>query len=445
MRSGVLGFGISGQAAIEYFLSKGHAVCVFDDGKESCFGTEIVSRFRHLGVDFTFGNADYVGFESLSRLFVSPGVPLDSERVKTAQKIGVEIVGELSLLADEIDKPVIAVTGTNGKTTVTELIHQILQHAGFRTFLGGNIGRPVFEYIIGGEEADILVLEVSSFQLELAGNFAPRVGLLLNVTPDHLDRHGNMANYVTAKMNLFQQQKKGDYAVLGESCMQMLSSESKELKSRTIMFGGGDECEAKISGDQIVLNCFGESEKYNLSDTQLKGMTGCLNGAAALAAARCVGVKPPVIQKALEEFSSSPHRMEMVGVDADGVQYINDSKATNTGAVISAVSQVKNKAVLIAGGRDKGDDYSLLESVMDKVKLLILIGEAAEKIETALQGKVEIVHAQNMEEAVCTASNEAEAGETVLLAPACSSFDMFKSYGHRGEVFRECVQRVLAG
>ena len=375
-------------------------------------------------------------------IFKSPGVPRQLEVLQKKAQAGVPIVGELALAAPVLQCKVVAITGTNGKTTVTTLIGELLKAAGRKVSVCGNIGRPLLDCISSDEEMDVAVVEVSSFQLEDAGVFRPDVGIILNITPDHLDRHSSIEEYIQAKAKLFSRQHENDVAIICGDDLICLELAQKFVDINPMMFGHLQENDAYICESDIYLRWQGKLEKYDLTGSSLDNHIGRLNSAAAIIAARACGCEQSVIENALRLFKPLPHRMELVDV-IQGVRYCNDSKATNTGAVISALRQAKGKIVLIAGGRDKGDDYRLLRPVVEeKVKKLILIGEAAAQIDEQLNNIVPTVHADSLEQAVFMAHEEAVYGDTVLLSPACASFDMFDSYGHRGQVFRESVQRL---
>jgi len=370
---------------------------------------------------------------------VSPGIPIDLPVLQEVRDRGIPIMGELAIAGPAIDARIVAITGTNGKTTVTSLIGELLQSAGKKVFVGGNIGTPLFDYLCEQGSVDVVVLEVSSFQLETAGTFRPDVALLLNVTPDHLDRHHDMAGYVAAKRRIFTNMGENDIAILcGDDplCREIAVGLTF---GQPQLFGHGTDCQARVNSDRVIVDSNGLEETYLLSGTALSGTTGALNSAAAILVGRSLGCAPKDLQKGLECFVPGPHRLAKVG-EIRGVGYYDDSKATNTGAVLSALSQFAKNVILIAGGRDKGDDYRLLrEAVSSKVKKLVLIGEAADKIATALTGIVDIERSASMEAAVEFAAKVASPGDTVLLSPACSSFDMFTNYGHRGRAFIQAV------
>ncbi len=440
IRVAILGLGVSGRAAVHYLQACGAEVVVSDNRqqgqlleKEGVFLDNSRVTWEAGGHSLAFlGKADIV--------FVSPGVPLNLPLLVQLQQQGIRIMGELALAAPALCETVVAITGTNGKTTVTTLIGELLRGAGKNVFVGGNIGTPIFEYLLKGPEADTLILEVSSFQLDTAGDFRPDIALLLNITPDHIDRHGSLADYARAKMKIFEQQRRTDTAIVNGDdslCRSLVN----EIDSRVLFFGHGSDCQARIEGSRVTLR-WQEEEIYDLVGTSLANAMGVLNSAAAILATRSVGCSPERIRAGLAAFQPLHHRMEPVA-EIDGVVYYDDSKATNTGAVLSALAQIDGKVVLIAGGKDKGDDYTLLrESVRDKARKVVLIGEAAVLLEMALSGTAPLIRAKSMEEAVQLAHAVAQPGDAVLLSPACASFDMFNSYVHRGEVFVAAVERL---
>jgi UDP-N-acetylmuramoylalanine--D-glutamate ligase len=438
----VLGLGVSGRAAVSYLLACGARVSVSE--------SRALLQMKKEELDFL--NASKVGLEcgghSVSLLhradmiMVSPGVPFDLPILNQARERGIAVVGELAVGGTAIDAQVVAISGTNGKTTVTSLVGELLESAGKKVFVGGNIGTPIFDYLLQPTPVDVVVLEVSSFQLESCGGFRPDVALLLNVTPDHLDRHGDLAGYTAAKRRIFINQRFNDIAILNGDdpvCRQIASGFTHK---KYLLFGHGADCRARISPDRVVVGMGGTVETFSLTGTAMAGNTGALNVAAAVLAAKSLGCRADDIRKGLKQFTLGPHRLTKV-CELNGVCYYDDSKATNTGAVLSALDHFTGGVILIAGGRDKGDDYALLrKGVEDKVKRLVLIGEAAEKIAAKLQGTAKILYAATMEEAVRTAAEEAVPGDTVLLSPSCSSFDMFDNYGHRGKAFIAAVERL---
>ncbi len=434
----ILGLGISGRAAVQYALQCGALVRVSDNRAEQRFVAEEGQFLAATGVTWEAGGHTYDFLREAELVLLSPGVNLALPLIKSLQDGGVQMAGELAVAAGQLPVPVVAITGTNGKTTVTTLIGELLSASGKKVFVGGNIGTPLYEYLCRPEGYDAVVVEVSSFQLESAGNFAPNVGVLLNITPDHLDRHGSLDEYGRVKMQLFARQKEGDLAVInGDDAL--CRTLAAELSGEVQTFGIRDTATAIIEDTLIRLKLAGRSEEYPLAGTALANSVGLQNSAAAILAARRLGCTPQQVLQGLREFRLLPHRIEFVA-EVSGVAYYNDSKATNTGAVLGALEQFSGNVILIAGGRDKGDDYRLLrEAVAARVRQLIVIGEAAVLLEKALADVVAILPAKSMQEAVSLAAGSARPGDVVLLSPACASFDMFTSYGHRGNEFKKEV------
>ena len=433
----VMGLGVTGRAAVRYGLSRGAEVVVSDSRPEQRFLAEEGEFLAATGIHWEAGghSREFLGRAEL--LLVSPGVDLELPLLRNLKDDGVRLAGELAIAAGQIDVPVVAVTGTNGKTTVTTLLGEIFKGAGKKVFVGGNIGTPLYEYLLKPDGYDIVVVEVSSFQLESAGDFCPDVGLLLNITPDHLDRHASMAGYVQAKMRLFAHQQPGMVAIVnGDDPLCRLPS---GLRSTVRTFGQNNGCSAVIDSQRITLTVDDGQEEYRfdaiagLNDITLR------NYAAAILAVRSLGCSHRQTQAGLNAFRPLPHRIEFVA-EVNGVAYFNDSKATNTGAVIGALAQFQGNVILLAGGRDKGDDYRLLrESVLTRVKKMLVLGESAGLLEEALADVVDISRVRSMDDAVRTAAKNAVPGDVVLLSPACASFDMFTSYGHRGNEFKKAV------
>ncbi len=442
MRVAVMGYGISGRAAVRYLLECDADVSVSDARRLGELPDEHQEYLERNSISYEGGGHSSGFLKEAELIVVSPGIPKDLEVLREVRRKGIPVMGELALAGPAIHVPIVAITGTNGKTTVTSLIGELLQKAGKKVFVGGNIGTPLFDFLLGERDVDVVVLEVSSFQLENSGDFRPDVALLLNVTPDHLDWHGSLAAYTDAKARLFLHQGSRDTAIVCGDDPACSSVMERFPDSSPLIFGCGLGCDARIDGDHLEVTWQGECQIYDLTATSMANHIGRLNGASAILAVLSLGCRQETIEKGLGEFFPPPHRMERV-LELSGVSYIDDSKATNTGAVLSALEQVEGKVVLIAGGRDKGDDYSLLrEAVEGKVRKLILIGEAAGNIGKRLDDIVSVGYANSMDEAVLHASEVAGIGETVLLSPACASFDMFDSYGHRGDVFAAAVRRL---
>ncbi|MCI5123813.1 MAG: UDP-N-acetylmuramoyl-L-alanine--D-glutamate ligase, partial [Candidatus Electrothrix sp. AR5] len=390
-------------------------------------------------------------FADADLIVLSPGVPTDLSVLAAARTQGVPVVGELALAAGRIAVPVIAVTGSNGKTTVTSLIGHLLQSADKKVFVGGNIGTPILEYLLEPGKAEVVVLELSSFQLEAAGDFRPDIGLLLNLSPDHIDRHGSFEEYVAAKMQLFSRQGRGDTAIIGTDDI-LLAAAPPTASEKLYSFGTHPGCWARMEGQAVRLEpgfgTAGENELYELVETRLNSRVNLYNAAAAILAVRSFGCEEESIRAGLADFQPPQHRMTPVG-EIDGVRFVNDSKATNVGAVVAALAGfgqgAEKEVVLIAGGRNKGGDFVVLvPSFRQYTKHLVLIGESASDLAAvAEEAGVGYQFAADMEEAVASAFAAASPEDSVLLAPACASFDMFRSYEHRGEVFSRCVGELI--
>ena len=445
MRGVVVGLGRSGLAAVRYLHQQGLRVKVSESRDRELLSRKELTVLDQCGVELETGGHGDDFFADVDLVVLSPGVPPDLPVLEDVRARNIPVWGELALAAGHIRVPVIAVTGSNGKTTVTSLIGELLKAAGNKVFVGGNIGTPVLEYLLDPADAEVLVLELSSFQLESAGEFRPDIGLLLNLSPDHLDRHGSMQAYAAAKRRIFARQTVTDVAILGADDV-LVMEESVPTAGTVYQFGFTTGCRARVAGQSVHLEPGfgpgGRKEVYDLSTTRLASRVNCLNAAAAILAAATFGCSSEAIRNGLARYQPPEHRMTPAG-ELDGIYFINDSKATNVGAVVAALAGFEQNVVLIAGGRDKGSDFSLLrDAVRNHVKHLVLIGEAASDLSRALAGSVDCECAGSMEDAVARAFAAARRGDTVLLAPACASFDMFADYGSRGVEFTRCVQNL---
>lgn len=445
MKAVVVGLGKSGMAAVRYLHHQGLEVKVSEYRDQGKISIDELSLLQQCEVEFEAGGHSEDFFADADLILVSPGVPADLPVLVAARGRAIPILGEFALAADRIRVPVIAVTGSNGKTTVTSLIGHLLRAAGKKVFVGGNIGTPVLEYLLDPGDTEVMVMEVSSFQLESAGTFRPDIGLLLNLSPDHLDRHGSMEAYAEAKRMLFAYQVSTDIAIIGADDP-LIMAEPLNTAATIVSFGTGPDCRARVCEQSIQLEpgfgAEGEREEYQLAATRLCSGVNRYNAAAAVLAARSYGCSREGIRKGLADYKPPEHRMTPAG-EIRGVFFINDSKATNVGAVVAALAGFKKDVVLIAGGRDKGSDFSTLRpAVQEHVKHLVLIGESGADFTRSLAGTTEIEIADTMNNAVALAYAAAGKGDTVLLAPACASFDMFDNYEQRGLVFTQCVQEL---
>jgi UDP-N-acetylmuramoylalanine--D-glutamate ligase len=448
----VVGLGKTGHAAVRFFLQHGARVSVSESSPQSSISPEFIAWLKENNIACETDGHTMDLFTSADLIFVSPGIPLTIKPLNEARRLNIPVIGELAVAAHFMRTPVISVTGTNGKTTVATLLGDIFQAASRKVFVGGNIGTPLFDYISGAQDADIVVAEVSSFQLDTGGsqNSLPfKTAILLNITPDHLERYTSFASYVDSKFTIFAAQGPDDYAILNADDAEIMNRRNLWPACQVFFFGKhlADLAGASIHGSKIHLknsssltlpnNIHGES--YDLTVTCLKNPPNLQNAAAAILGARLMGCPQQAIQKGLASFEPLEHRMTLV-TEIGGVRYIDDSKATNVGAVYSALEALQQPIILVAGGRDKGGDYSILvEPVRQKVKHILLIGEAKDTMARAFLAFTNVEMLDTLQEAVLRAASLAAPGDAVLLSPACASFDMFSSYAERGDVFRKSV------
>jgi UDP-N-acetylmuramoylalanine--D-glutamate ligase len=438
----VLGLGRSGMAAASLLQRDGARVVVRDESAGDQV-QERAMRLRRLGVRVELGNH----FDHKTRFdlaVVSPGIAPERPIVREMLTQNTPLLSELELAYRFCLCPIIAITGTNGKTTTTELIAAMLAGCGKRTVAAGNIGNAFSDAVEASAGLDAVVLEVSSFQLEKIEQFRASVAVLLNITPDHLDRYDSMDAYAAAKSFIFMNQQAEDTAVVSVETLETLRRVGIAIKARPITFSAYNR-EADVWLDWFdnetiwcrLPECRGILMK--MSETNLRGVHNAENILATLATGLAMGLPVSQMREAICSYVPQPHRCEFVA-EVGGVTYINDSKATNVDAVEKALRSLPGHCVLIAGGRDKGLDFtSLKEVVADKVKLAVLMGEAQGKMWRAWSKAVPCVRAFSMEEAVRLAASHARRGDTVLLSPACASFDMFENYEHRGEEFKRHV------
>ena len=439
----VVGLGKSGVASALFLSKRGATVAVSDAKSQEQLRDEIPLLLDH-GISVETGQHGERTFRDQDLIVVSPGVPVDVPQLVHARERGIPVIGEVELAAQFLKGHVIAITGSNGKTTTTTLVGAIISAAGRNALVGGNIGTPAITFVDRAGDEAWVVLEVSSFQLETIETFHPQIAVVLNVTPDHLDRHGSFDNYLSAKGRIFENQTDRDFAVLNAD-NEPADAMASQTKAAVHRFSRTKEVNgAFVRGDKIVWRgADGDHEIMPVGEISLKGAHNVENVLAAVAVGMLAGVEPKQIRRAVASFHAVEHRLEYVDT-VRGVEYYNDSKATNVDATIKALESFPGRIHLILGGKDKGSDYTVLSDlVKQRVKRVYTIGAAAAKIESQLRG-AEIVSAGTLETAVKRASETAEAGDVVLLAPACASFDQFNSYEHRGSVFKDVV-RQLAG
>ena len=439
----VVGLGKSGLAAALFLRDRGARVTVSDTRSATALANEIPALLE-AGIMVESGGHGLLTFRRQDLIVVSPGIPLDTPEV--AQAKDVPVIGELELASRFLQGEIVAITGSNGKTTTTTLIGKIFADAGLKTLVGGNIGLPVIDLIDESAPDTWSVLEVSSFQLETTVEFRPKIALVLNITPDHLDRHKTFERYAAAKTRITEQQQAVDFLVLNaeDKPTQMVAAHTK---AQIFWFSGVRRVKqgAFVYGESIfwLATEGGKPEPVlPVAEIPLRGAHNVENVLAAVCAAKLAGIASEQIRSSVASFHAVEHRLERVRTLA-GVEYYNDSKATNVDATLKALASFPGGIHLILGGKDKNSDYTLLEPlVRERVATVYTIGSAAEKIERELAGIVKMVSAKTLANAVALAAGKAKAGDTVLLAPACSSFDQFDNYEHRGRVFRECVLQL---
>lgn len=440
----IVGLGKSGLSVLRWLAGQGACVTVTEVKGESQLDPQFVKEARQLRVTLEAGGHRRETFLSADGIVVSPGVPLDMEPIVAAREKGIPILGEMELASRLLQTPMVAVTGTNGKSTVTAFLGAMLERAGLKVFVGGNIGTPLIDYAAGDRKADYAVVEVSSFQLDTMKSFHPRVAILLNISPDHLDRYPGFDAYVASKLLIFKNQGPGDVAVIhdGDPLLRNFSSSGGALVLRY----GAEKSETRqayLEAGSIRAFLPGEGVvNLALDHCMLPGLHNRENLLAAVLAGLALRVHPAVIQETIETFRGLPHRQELVG-RIRGVAFYDDSKATNVDAALRSVASFDSPVILIAGGRDKGGEYApLVEAAKGKVRKTVLLGEARFLMAKAFEDLVPYSMAEDMEDAVEQALSSALPGDVVLLAPACSSFDMFTDYAHRGRVFQEAVERL---
>jgi len=444
----VVGLGKSGKAAALFLRDRGARVTVSDLRSAEALAGEIPALLD-AGIMVETGGHGLLTFRRQDLIVVSPGVPYDTPELKQVRAFGLPIIGELELAIRFLQGQVVAITGSNGKTTTTALLGKIFADSGVPTLVGGNIGTPVIDLIAQSTPQTVSVLEVSSFQLETVVEFRSHIAVVLNITQDHLDRHGTFENYAAMKARITAQQTAEDFFVLNaeDKPTQMLAARTR---AQVFWFSGRRAIKqgAFVHGESVVF-LPRENAKPEpvmpLAQIPLKGAHNVENVLAAVCAARLGGVAAESIRASVAGFKAVEHRLEFVAT-VRGVSFFNDSKATNVDATKKALEAFPGGVHLILGGKDKNSDYTeLADLIRARVKIVYTIGSAAEKIERHLTGVVKIVSAGTLDSAVRQAAQLAVAGDVVLLAPACASFDQFTSYEHRGRVFKELVQGLAGG
>ena len=443
----VVGLGVSGFWSALCLAGKGAEVTVTEERGRDDVDPDVLGTLENAGVLMEIGGHEAESFLHTDIIVVSPGVPHDTPLIQSASEKGVPVIGEMELAARFIETPIIAVTGTNGKSSVTTLLGEMIKNDGKQVFVGGNLGTPLSAFVARNEKADYIVAEVSSFQLDTMVSFCPEVSIILNISPDHLDRYRGYEEYIRSKLRIFENQGNGHYAIVNDSDPILHTAEA--ASSVTMLRYGLQKMgnrHAFFDQDEIKIHLEGsEPRSFSLKQFSLPGSHNIENLMAAALAGTALHMDAKVIQQTINEFKGLPHRLQMVG-EIHEISFYNDSKATNIDAAIRAIRSFDCPIILIAGGRHKGADYDLLvEAAKTNVKYAVFIGESKGLLADAFKGNISFAMAKDMKSAVSTALSKAASGDSILLAPACSSFDMYSNYAHRGKTFNNAVRDLAHG
>ena len=436
----VAGFARTGKSVVDFLMGCDCAVTVSDNRPATEF-PGLVEKYPN--VRFEFDENKIESFTAADLIILSPGIPDTIPALQAAKEKGIPILSEIEMAFHNMKGTIIGITGTNGKSTTTELTGAMLKEGGKSTYVCGNIGIPLIEFCAGSKRQDFYVVEISSFQLETIREFRPHIAALINLAEDHLDRYPSVEPYYQAKMRIFENQKTSDFAVINYDDP-YIRDHVHQIPSSHFWFSRKQAPPSGVYAQDGLIRTVSGGSVANFNFAALKGVHNLENTLCASSIALLCGVLPKQMQRALESFRGLHHRMELVG-ENNGVRYYNDSKATNVDAVVKSLESFPGNIFLIMGGKDKGCDYRVLRDlVKERVKELLLIGEGAGRIESELKQVIEPMFFKTLEETVEYASKRAVPGDVVLLSPACSSFDMFRDYHHRGEVFRETVKNLTA-
>jgi UDP-N-acetylmuramoylalanine--D-glutamate ligase len=435
----VVGLARTGSECARFLVKQGAQVWISDLRMETDLKAEM-DALRGLPVGYFLGGAERGWLDGMDLVVPSPGVPTENSLLKEASDRDIKILSEIDLAYRFLDAPLIAITGTNGKSTTTTLIGEMLKAQGTKVFIGGNIGAPLIGFAGGNWQWG--VVEISSFQLEWIEEFRPRVAVLLNLSEDHLDRYPDFAAYCAAKARIFENQTSQDIAVLNRDDP-LVWALRQECRAKIISFGFAEVDQGVFAGpEEIVWRDGSSEERFPLPRVKIQGVHNVENIMAAIGVAKAIGVAAPTVQRTVEVFPGLEHRLEFVR-EKNGVRYYNDSKGTNVGAVVKSLASFAVPVILLAGGVDKGGDYGVLrEGIEKRVKRLVLFGAAKQTIAKTLGALTETVIVESLEAAVRDAHEHARPGDVVLLSPACSSFDMFRNYAERGRIFKSLVRAL---
>ncbi len=439
-KTAVIGMGGTGRAVTGFILKRGARVTCYDRKP----GSEINGLDGMKSAITMIGGWDGNALDNEELVIVSPGVPMASKGIQSARQQGAEVISEIEFASRFTKKKIIGITGTNGKTTTVTLLGQILNNAGKKAGVGGNIGTPFIQLVEHDSEYGLYLLELSSYQLEGIVSFRPWIAGLLNITDDHLDRYKDINDYAKAKVRIFMNQSIDDYAVINAEDKYTVKGK-RTIKSRPYCFTTSKRTRRGAyykNGEILFIDGSGYKTAFTLNNPVLTGMHNVQNAMACIIVSKLLDVPDTVIQETINGFKGLPHRIQLVA-DIRGIKYYDDSKATNVDAVVVALKTMAAPVILIMGGRDKEGDYSPLSGLIrEKVKLLIVMGEAKERITKAFHDLVRITPVDSMESAVAAAVHDARRGDSVLLSPACSSFDMFLDYKQRGDMFTSAVTKM---
>lgn len=445
----VIGAARSGVAAAKLLKSKGYAVFLSDINSKDKIKAEFVEEISESGIDAEFGKHSDKVYKS-DVIVVSPGVPQNSEVIAKSLSLGKKIISELELASWFCKGKIIAITGTNGKTTTTTMIGKIFEDAGHKAFVCGNIGTAFSDVVDKIGQNDIAVVETSSFQLDNIDTFKPYISILLNITPDHLDRYEkSLSNYILSKLRVTENQDKKDYLVYDYDDEVLRNSVKDKIKAKQIpfstkyaLFSNFDTGAYWSNGEIVYFSNSGQENIINTKKLIIKGQHNIYNTMASVITAKIFDIKKSYIEKTLSEFKGVEHRLEFVR-ELNGVKFYNDSKATNVNSVWYAIQGFSEPIILILGGRDKGNNYADIEKEVKRyVRHIIALGESKQKVYDFFNGKVPVTIAHSLEDAVMKAYSNSQKNNIVLLSPACASFDMFENYEHRGKEFKRIVNQL---
>ncbi len=430
---GIIGYSRTGRAVAEFVRKRGGKVKV----SELSASRELEEELIEKGYEYELGKNSLEFLKECDLIVISPGVPSKSPFVSELEEKGKDIISEIEFASYFINSKIIGITGSNGKSTVTSMIYHILKEAGVKATIGGNIGIPLIKFT--EEDSEYFVVELSSFQLEKIKKFKPFISVLLNITPDHLDRYSNFKDYAIAKFNMFKNQQKTDFAVLNIED-EYIKNNLDNIKATKVLYSiEKEDTDIYTKNNKIF---YKKEEILDFSDIPLLGIHNIENTLAVVGVMKIIGLRNSEIKKGIKTFKGLEHRTELCG-EINGVKFINDSKATNIDATYKALKSFSSPVILILGGKDKGGDFTLLNDIIkSKVKKLILIGAAREKIKGQLNRDIEFIEVNTMEEAVRNSYALAEKGDIVLLSPACASFDMYKNFEERGKDFKDLVKKL---